>query len=800
MKISILSSIALSVSVAFLAAAESAHALTLAKDGKAAATIVLAKDAVLAERTAATELATYLKAISGAEFAVADEADATATGPCLFVGPTAVARQAIADFDKLGPEEWQVRTSGGNLLLAGGRPRGTLYAVYHFLEDALGVHWWNPWEETVPQKPALEVGALDLHGKPTFRYRDIYMLYGNDKGRFAARNRLNRDGDARIAGEYGGCMDYGPPYHVHTFYMYLPPKEYFDTHPEYYSLINGKRTADNAQLCLTNPEVRQLIIEKLRNYIVTTRAEAEKTGSPPPLVFSISQNDWYNPCQCERCHSVLVAEGSEVGLLIQFLNAVSDAITAEYPDVCLDTLAYQYTQQPPRTMRPRDSVIFRLCDTESDLGKPVTAPQNRAFHDTLLTWAGVAKNLRIWDYAVTYAQPYGMPFPSAQTYAADYRFYAEHNVEGVFTELEFPILADTRDLKVWMMMKLLENPYQDDAQLLQTFTDGFYGPAAGPMVREYLAKLQAAVERKGAIINWTLSPSSLSYIGFDFAADAHGLFDRAEQAVASDPVLLRRVRHARLPLDRATVLTFRRICRDWIAKGNDPAALPLKPAEIAKRCGETWQTQIELRIPEKQRAAEKASLDAELLKYAALPAITQLPEKFRGLPPAKVFDFTADLTRNWNDIVKLAKDPDAESGITNRLEFPTAVESDRHPLDKYKLPMPWGLYGQATKTFVSSADIKPEDVPGPGYHWYRYAKGPAKIAPSYYLYFFWSWIIQLDIDAVVDTQAPDVTYDIWANIKFEGPAFPHGKPEQKNAICVERVVLVRSDATAPAAP
>ena len=114
--------------------------------------------------------------------------------------------------------------------------------------------------------------------------------------------------------------------------------------------------------------------------------------------------------------------------------------------------------------------------------------------------------------------------------------------------------------------------------------------------------------------------------------------------------------------------------------------------------------------------------------------------------------------------------------------------------------MPWGLSGQATKTFVSSADIKPEDVPGPGYHWYRYAKGPAKIAPSYYLYFFWSWIIQLDIDAVVDTQAPDVTYDIWANIKFEGPAFPHGKPEQKNAICVERVVLVRSDATAPAAP
>jgi len=31
-----------------------------------------------------------------------------------------------------------------------------------------------------------------------------------------------------------------------------------------------------------------------------------------------------------------------------------------------------------------------------------------------------------------------------------------------------------------------------------------------------------------------------------------------------------------------------------------------------------------------------------------------------------------------------------------------------------------------------------------------------------------------------------------ANIKFEGPGFPHGGPDEKNAINIERVVLVRT--------
>jgi len=252
--------------------------------------------------------------------------------------------------------------------------------------------------------------------------------------------------------------------------MYFPPEEYFATHPEWYSLIKGERLGEQSQLCLTNPELRQAFLAKLRGYIETSWAAAREQGLPPPLVFSVSQNDWANPCQCDACQALAQAEGSEAGPLLDLVNFLADSIKEPYPEVFIDTLAYQYTQKPPKSLRPRDNVIIRLCDTEANMLQPITHPTNRGFRDILLSWARIARNLRVWDYAVTYGNPGGMPLPTAHTFGPDYRFYGAHNVEGVFTELEYEILADMRDFKIWMMMKTLEDPRADYATLARTFT------------------------------------------------------------------------------------------------------------------------------------------------------------------------------------------------------------------------------------------------------------------------------------------------------------------------------------------
>jgi len=497
-------------------------------------------------------------------------------------------------------------------------------------------------------------------------------------------------------------------------------------------------------------------------------------------VFDISQNDWENACQCDACQAITKAEGSESGPLLDFLNYIADAIRDEHPGVYIDSLAYMMTQKPPKTLRPRDNLILRLCDTGSNFTKPITDPENTPFREHLLSWAAITKNLRLWNYAVTYAPHYGLPMPSAHTYPISYRFYAEHNVEGVFTEHEYPILADLRDFKVWMMMKMLEDPYQDYAKQVRIFMDGYYGPA-GEILRTYLNRLEKAAEAKPSYLSMGASPRQYRYLDLDFVRDAQALFDQAEAQVKDDAVMLRRVRHARLPLDRATLVLYRDLNAQWHRAGNDPAAFPLDHGAVAERCRDTWRTQIEFRVAPADRPAALAEMNAELKPLLDRPVNMPLPAQFRDVPAGTVFDYTADLSRNYNDEAKRVHDAEAESGLTNRLEL-----SDED-MQRYALPMPWGLYDVINKRGVGSAVLRPENIPGPGYHWYKLGTFP--VGPSYYVYFFWSWIIQFDLENVVDPEHPDQAFEIWASIKFEGPGFSHAKPDQKNAICVERVIL-----------
>ncbi len=358
-------------------------AATIAENGKAMATIVLAEQASLPERTAAHELSNYLNKVTAGRFEIIPESAANMGGAKIYIGATRFAMDKNVVSEQLKPEEWIIRSIGNDIILTGGQPRGALYAVYRFLEDYVGVHWWNPWEEHVPNKPTLTIYGLNVKGMPWFRYRDIYTLYGNDAGRFAARNRLNRDGNANIAAQYGGGMNYGPPDHVHTFYLYIPPATYFNNHPEWFSVIKGKRTGERAQLCLTNPEMRKVFLEQLRINIRTARQKAKKEELPTPQIFDVSQNDWGGMCQCDVCQKIAKAEDSEAGPLLDFVNYLADEIKQEYPDIFIGTLAYSMTQKAPKTIKPRDNVIVRLCDTQSNLTKAITDEDNHLFRKHL---------------------------------------------------------------------------------------------------------------------------------------------------------------------------------------------------------------------------------------------------------------------------------------------------------------------------------------------------------------------------------------------------------------------------------
>lgn len=751
-------------------------------------TIILPSEAIVSETTAAQELKYYLDKITGVTCTIARE-DATSApaGTTIYVGATHFAAQHTMGKSTFADEEWLIQTQGKSLILTGGRPRGTLYAVYHFLEDVCGVHWWNPWEETVPTQKVLFINTLKKRDQPAFHYRDIYSFYGNDSGRFAARNRVDRQGYAPIDAAYGGSRTYGSPHEVHTFFDYLPPEKYYKEHPDWYifrpgtDLSTGKFPHTNAQLCLANPDMRREFLKVLRENIRDSRKSALEKQLPPPAYYEVSQNDGGSVSWVGGSDKELVEkEGSDAASIISFVNYLADGIRDEFPDIYITTLAYHSGEKAPKTLRPRDNVIVRLTDTQSNVLLPITAQRNKTLRENVEDWARIAKNLRIWDYDITYSQP-SLPTPTIDTYAPDLTFFLHHNVEGMFIEFEKPVVADMRDLKVWVLCKLLEDPTQNTDALVREFTDGYYG-AAGPYVRQYLAALHEAVQQtarqKGMPeVTWFSALPQYSYLTPEFLLKANHIFDQAAAAVSSDATLSPRVRNARASVDYAILMLYPKLVENGSAKNNPWINREL----IAKRLWQTRSGQIAMRYPSAAQEAKFLELSKRLTELTTVPEQVPLPDQFKAIPHQNisVYDFR-DANPAYSDFFH---DPAAPSQIVKRILIPD------NQTEKYKLPMPAGVYGVQQKKHLLDGLIKREDVKGPGYHWYKI--GAVTPTSSSYVFFTWSWYISLYISDVANAHNPDQQYDVWANIKLDGPLFPHGDPKDKNAVLVDRVVLVK---------
>jgi hypothetical protein len=595
-----------------LAAISPASAITLAAHGRAEARLFLARDASLSERTAAAELARYLGEATSAPFRVEEEPADPYDGPAVYIGPTRFAARRGIDGARMDSEEWTARAGPGWLVLAGGRPRGTLYAVYHLLERHVGVRWWSPFEERVPSKRRLVLDGMDERGKPAFVYREVYGIDGPKE--FLARHFVNGDASG-VPPALGGGFRSGTPWPVHSFYFLVPPETWFRDHPEYFSERAGFRAAGRSQLCLSNADVRDRVVEVVDARLAESAARETDAGADAPILADVSQNDWGGPCRCSRCRAAAERTGSQAGPILEFVNSVADGVGRNWPGVLLTTLAYRYSFPPPEGVTARDNVVVRLSGFgRRDYARAADDPANATFRDAVIGWSGIARHLWIWDYAVSCDVDRGLPLATYSNYARDLRFYRDHGVEGVFTQHEYPIAGDLRDLKVWLWLETLEDPQQDPDRLIREFTEGFYG-RAGRRVREYLRLLEAAQRRNPVFIDVNAGPSDYGHVDLDFVSAAERIFDRAEHAVRSDPVLLRRVRHARLSLDYAILSRWDALAVEALRRA---VALPWDRRQVAERYRGVWREQIDFRLPEDRRMAARAEVDEEVAEWTAV--------------------------------------------------------------------------------------------------------------------------------------------------------------------------------------
>jgi len=498
--------------------------------------IVVSNFASESEKWAAGELQRWLKEASGVELTI-QPAEQAFSGPRIVVGYNGLVgektgKQAPAE----GDESFRYCSYGPDILIYGGKQRGTMYGVMSFLENELGCRWYTRSVSVIPRKEQLTFTSFEHTEAPGIRVRNDFYFEAFDSI-WAARNRMN--GTMSYRRQPGGVEGY---WAVHTFYPLVPPSEFYAKHPEYYSQIDGKRIYQEAQLCLTNKNVLKIVIERIRKRMIE---------SPEYLIYDVSQNDWDNPCQCDKCQAIVKREGSESGVVIWFVNQVAEAIEKEFPGKFIGTLAYKYTRKPCKTIKPRHNVVVRLCSIECCFSHDIrSCPRNQSFLKDLEGWSAIAQNLYIWDYVV-YFQHYIMPYPNIRVLQSNIKTFRDNNAIGIMEQAAYESRGgEFAELRSYVISRLLWNPECNVEQVIDDFMFGYYG-RAGQYIRQYFDLLYGRITPDThmhieAHLYNRLSAQDPLFSG-DFIGQSDQIFAKAEKVADNDDIL-HRVEMASLPI------------------------------------------------------------------------------------------------------------------------------------------------------------------------------------------------------------------------------------------------------------
>ena len=484
--------------------------------------IVIPKQATEIEKLAGQQLQHYFLQVADSNITLVDEGTLKHRS-AIYIGHTAFAISKKISVDQLDEDGYLLRSDGNNIVLVGGTKGGLQYGVYDFLEE-LGFRKFAPKETVAPSSLATPLSKANKVFNPRIKYRTTsYSDMGEQA--YADWHKISSRSDWGLF--------------VHTFDTLVPEKKFGESHPEYYSFIDGKRKP-GTQLCLSNPDVLALLIANLRN---------KMADKPNAKYWSVSQDDNDQYCRCEQCTALNTKYGGlPSGSIIFFVNQVAKA----FPNKIISTLAYWYSRKAPKNITVESNVNIMLCNIESSRQAPVFVT-DKAFSNDLKDWGALAKDILIWDYNIQFTN-FVSPFPNLFTIKPNVKFYTDNNVNALFMQANNEAAAEMALLRSYLISKLMWNPDADDQSIIDEFLNGYFG-AAGEFIRKYIDRMQTALveSKKSLSIFGDPIDAKEGYLSAAMMTEYNILFDQAEVAVQSDPMLLRRVQTARLPIMYAAV-------------------------------------------------------------------------------------------------------------------------------------------------------------------------------------------------------------------------------------------------------
>lgn len=512
--------------------------------GNAEWQVVLPDTPTAQEVEAANQLVDKVNRATGVLLPIVAEATCADTRR-IWIGKTqaglAFANSAEINRTELGEDGFTIRESNGDLYFLAGpadggptEPLGVLYAVNHYLETQFGVRKWAPWALDIPRTTGFHpTPGLSITQIPPIWFRQVNYGPANDL-EYRRWHKLDR-----VQEEVGRLW---APWWVHSAFRHLSPKDYFDKHPEYFALIGDTRTP--SQLCMTHPDVLE---------IVGASIERTLAENPTARYISFSQEDNYDACGCADCAAIDEREGTQMGSLLTFVNALAE----RFPEHIISTLAYQYSRKPPRTLKPRSNVSIMLCTIEEDRARPITANPDSSFPAHMEGWSKIADDIFLWDYEVQFASPVA-PFPNLRTLGPNVRWFADNGVRHVFLQGN-GLRTEFAELRCYLLAKLAWDPNTDVDALIDEFLAGYYGPAA-PHLRAYIDLLHDEVEASGEELVLYGNPALAkdSWLRQEVLAQAKKHFNAAEK-VSNGSIYRIRVLAARLPLMYAELEIAKRL-------------------------------------------------------------------------------------------------------------------------------------------------------------------------------------------------------------------------------------------------
>lgn len=434
--------------------------------------------------------------------------------------------------DSLHDDGYFIYGNGRDVVLYGAGEKGTLYAVYAFLE-MLGYRLYTPTAMVIPDLSDLQLPKCHIVSNPAFAYREVSYYYPNHSQLYADWHHLHTMADRNnMFGMF-----------VHTFKDLIPPARYFDAHPEWFSLNNGRRSRDG-QLCLSNPAV----LEELCHRLTDTMATA-----PEKKLWSVSNNDNYNACQCPECLRMDSLYGGPTGTLLHFVNQVA----RRFPDKTISTLAYQYTRCAPTNpvMKPEKNVNIMFCSIECGRELPIADnPHEASFRKDMDEWVQMTDDIFMWDYVVQFRN-FWNPFPNLHVLQPNLQFFHKNGVRMMFEQATG---ADNKtswmDIRCYMIAKLLWDVDANIDSIMADFYQGYYGDA-GNYVKEIIDTMTAtliASDQRLDIYGYPIDGAA-GYLSAKQMTKYDSIMRLAYDVCGNRPNLRSRLRYFQLALDFSTV-------------------------------------------------------------------------------------------------------------------------------------------------------------------------------------------------------------------------------------------------------